>query len=532
MTPVDTSERLANFRETEPKRPAGRRWILLAVVAIPVLAIIYIAIVALNWPFKEQALIDVLQERSVRSVTIARFYRTYFPPGCVAEGINFLHRKHKNKPPLIMIQKLELQTSYARLFTFQQELSRVRATGMHVTVPPRSPDGGPNPVMPLTHGQPGSKMKIGTVIADGAVLDFLSGDPGKQPYRITIEKLAIDGVGNDTALSYKAVLTNMKPPGEIRSKGQFGPWNPDDPARTPVKGDYTFENANLGVFSGISGRLFSKGSFQGMLDHIEAVGTVNVPQFHVTGSGHSRQLTAQFHAAVDGTNGNTSLENVTAHFDNTTVTARGMVSGAKGEKGKIVRVDIASTGGRIEDLLKLFIEAKRAPMTGNISFQAHVEVPPEAEQFVQKVKLDGAFGVGGGKFTSTETQGSIDKLSASAKKAEKVKQQEDPETVLDNLTGKVVLRDGTASCSNLAFNVPGANAKLHGTYSLIDYKVDLHGTLITTGNVSNGTSGFKSLLVKAITPLFKRKAKAKIVPFRITGTYGNTSVALDLGKIR
>ncbi len=530
MTPIEAVDKPASVRATHPMW--RKRWVLLALIAAPVLFIVYIAIVALNWPFKEQALIDVLQERSVRSVTIAHFYRTYFPPGCVAEGVQFLHRKHKNKPPLIVIQKLTLQSNYAQIFTFQRKLSSARATGMHVTVPPRSPDGAPNPVMPLTHSQTGSKMKIGTVMADGAILDFLSSDQGKPPYRITIDKLSIDGLGNDTALSYNAVLMNAKPPGQIRSNGQFGPWNADDPARTPVKGNYTFANAKLGVFEGISGTLFSKGSFQGTLDHIETVGAVNVSQFHVTGSGHTRQLTAQFHAAVDATNGNTSLEYVTAHFDNTTVIAKGTVSGASGEKGKTITVDIASTSGRIEDLLDLFIEAKRAPMTGSINFQAHVEVPPEAEQFVQKVKLQGAFGVGGGKFTSAETQGSIDKLSASAKKTDKVKRQEDPETVLDNLTAKVVLRGGTASLSNLAFSVPGADARLDGTYNLIDYRVDLHGTLITTGNVSDGTSGFKSLLVKAITPLFKKKAKAKIVPFKITGTYGHTSVALDVGKIR
>jgi hypothetical protein len=100
--------------------------------------------------------------------------------------------------------------------------------------------------------------------------------------------------------------------------------------------------------------------------------------------------------------------------------------------------------------------------------------------------------------------------------------------VLSNLKGHVVLRDGIATLSNVSFSVPGAFARIYGTYSLIDYKVDLHGTLITTGKVADATSGFKAVLVKAITPFLKKRAKAKIVHFKITGKYQHTTVSLDL----
>src|SRR5580765_2819547 len=63
-------------------------------------AAVYIVIIAMNWPFTQWAVIDVLQQRSLRAVTIGRFDRTYFPPGCIAEDVRFLHRKHKEKPPL------------------------------------------------------------------------------------------------------------------------------------------------------------------------------------------------------------------------------------------------------------------------------------------------------------------------------------------------------------------------------------------------------------------------------------------------
>jgi hypothetical protein len=62
-----------------PKRHfVKRHWLLL--VMVPALFAMECIILALNWPFQKQDLIDILQERSGRSVTIGRFERTYFPP--------------------------------------------------------------------------------------------------------------------------------------------------------------------------------------------------------------------------------------------------------------------------------------------------------------------------------------------------------------------------------------------------------------------------------------------------------------------
>ncbi|MGH9695045.1 MAG: hypothetical protein ACRD5Z_12920, partial [Bryobacteraceae bacterium] len=83
---------------------------------------------------------------------------------------------------------------------------------------------------------------------------------------------------------------------------------------------------------------------------------------------------------------------------------------------------------------------------------------------------------------------------------------------------------------NLSFTIPAAKASIHGTYSLIDYKIDLRGTLLTTGNPSEATTGFKSLMVKVITPFFRKKHTAKVVPFKINGSYSNANMSLDLGR--
>ncbi|MBV9767507.1 MAG: hypothetical protein JOZ48_21890 [Acidobacteriaceae bacterium] len=512
------------------KRPARRsrsRWARWIAVAVASLVTIYIAIIAMNWPFKEQAVVDALQNRSLRAVTIGHFYRTYFPPGCTAEDIRFLHRKHKEKAPLITVRKLVLVTTYSRIFTLRERLSLVRVMDMHVTVPPTEP-GQPNPVMPLTYVKSQAAIKIDKIIADGAILDFLS-KTGKKPYRLVIDKLRLDGVGDNEPISYKTLISNELPPGKIRSTGAFGTWNPKDPGRTPLHGSYTFENANLAAFGGISGTLFSSGSFKGILGDISVAGTANVPNFKVYDTSHARPLAVQYQATVDGTKGDTILNAVTARFDRTVAHFKGFVAKVGNTEGKTASIDIWTNRGRVEDVLKLFISGETAPMSGVFTFGGRFDLPPGPEPFLHRLKMRGDFGVAAGKFANSETEGDLTRLSDSSNTRREQPGEQPAGNVLSNLKGHGSATNGTARLSNVAFAIPGANAWIHGTYGLIDYKIDLHGTLLTTGDPSRATTGFKTLMVKVITPFFKRKHAVRFVPFKITGTYSNVNVGLDLG---
>ena len=525
---------VAEARESEKIAPrkhfAREHWIALTAAGVAIVSAIYSIVLALSWSFDKQDVINVMQERSARSVTIDRFYRTYFPPGCVAEGVKFLHRFHKEKAPLITVQKLVMTTSYARMLTLQRRLTLVRVFNMHVTVPPSEP-GKPNPVMPLTYsGNSGASIVVDHTIADGAVLEFLSKEQGKNPFRLVIDKLRLDGIGNNEPMFYRTIISTQMPPGKIRSTGVFGTWNPKDPGSTPVHGADTFENANLAAFGGVSGTLSSSGKFSGTLRHVNVDGTTDVPNFRVTDTSHTRRLSAQFKAVVDGTKGDTFLNNVTAQFDRTTVYFKGSVAGQEGEGGKLISLDMSEGSGRIEDLLDLFISAKTPPMTGNVTFRGHVDIPPGAGQLVERMKLKGDFGVAAGKFTDSGTEGDITRLSESAGKKSKAQGEEHPEMVLSDLTGHAVSNNGVARLSHMSFTVPGAKATLDGTYNLVNYKVDLHGVLVTTGQPGDATTGVKSFLVKGLTPFFKRRHAAKVVPFKITGSYQKTECMLDFGS--
>lgn len=509
-------------------RFARKHWLALAIAGLVIVAAIYWIVLALNWPFEKQAIIDVLQERSARQVTIAKFYKTYFPPGCVAENINFLHRVHKEKQPLITVQRLVMTTNWGRILTLQRKLTLVRIFNMHVTVPPSQP-GKPNPIMPLTYnGGSGASVVIDRTIADGAVLDFLSKEQGKKPFRLTIDKLRLDGIGNNEPMFFRTIISNELPPGKIQATGVFGTWNPKNPGSTPLRGTYRFDNANLLSFGGVSGTLFSTGKFNGTLNHINVDGITDIPNFKVTDTSHTRRLKTEFKAVVDGTKGDTFLNDVTAHFDRTVVTFKGSVAAQEGQSGKLVKLDMIEQTGRIEDLLDLFISAKTPQMTGDVTFQGHFELPPGEAAFVKRMKLEGDFGAAG-KFTDKETEADVTRLSDSAEKKHKP-EPENPATVISDLKGHAVATNGIAKLSDLSFTVPGAKATLEGTYKLTNYEIDLHGTLVTTGQPGDATTGFKSFVVKAITPFFKRKHSEKVVPFKLTGKYGNVSCSLDLGS--
>jgi hypothetical protein len=514
-----------------PLRPERRiyRWRLWLPVLLIAGAIVYIAVIAMNWPFREQAVINVLEQRSLRTVTVGRFYRTYFPPGCTAEDVRFLHRKHKEKQPLITVQKLVLVTGYSRILLLQDRLSLVRVTDMHVTVPPTAP-GQPNPVMPLTYTKSAPSIKIDRIIADGSILDFLSSQTDKKPYRLVIDKLRLDGIGNNLPMPYNALISNQMPPGKIRSAGVFGTWNPKDPGSTPVQGNYSFEKANLGVFGGLSGTLFSSGSFRGTLREIGVRGTADVPDFKVQDASHQRELRVAYRAAVNGTNGDTKLEEVTARFDETTAYFRGLVAKGGGGDGKTAAIDMWTERGRVEDILRLFISAKTAPMSGAFTFSGHAEIPPGPEPFLRRLKLTGDFGVAGGKFANARTESDLTRLSDSSHQSNEQPSEQPAGNVLSDLKGHGVAENGMATLSNVSFTIPGAKTWIHGTYGLIDYKVDLRGTLLTTGSPSKATTGFKSLVVKVITPLFKKKHEQKLVPIKLTGSYSKIDAALDLGR--
>jgi hypothetical protein len=497
-----------------------------------VLAVIALAlgiggvILALHWPFSQDRITQSLQESFPATVTFQKFRPTYFPhPGCVGEGLVF--RRLGSLPdtrPIVTIERITFVGHYIDILLRPGYLARIVMNGFRVRVPP---DG--TPLEKSNWKETPSSIRVDEIVANGAVLEIARADP-HTPLLFDIHTLKLGSVSHDKLMSYAVSLHNPLPPGEIQSHGQFGPWNSSDPGQTPVAGQYTFQNADLGVFHGIAGMLSSEDNFRGPLQHIEAQGSIDIPDFMVARSQHSVHVTSDFHAFVDGTNGDVDLERVNAAFLKTRVIAKGKIAGQAGQHGKTASVDLAVREGRIQDVLRLFVRGPKPPLNGTTSFRAHVVIPPEDRTFLQKLRLTGDFGIAGGEFTKPSVQTNVENLSERARGAKPADKpdDEDPDRVISGLAGHVELRNATALLSDLSFVVPGASAQMHGTYNLESEAVDLHGTLKTDAEFSKMTGGFKSVLLKPFDVFFKRKHAGAAVPVHLTGTYAAPQIGLDL----
>jgi hypothetical protein len=231
---------------------------------------------------------------------------------------------------------------------------------------------------------------------------------------------------------------------------------------------------------------------------------------------------------VNGLNGDTVLNDAESRLDRTVIKSQGEIKGDSQKPGKAAHLHLSVNEGRIEDLLLLFTRSQQPSMTGAVDFQADLDLPP-GPGFLEKLELRGDFGMSDSRFTKPSTQAPINHLSKSAEGMSKKEEKEDTRTVLSDIKGHVSTQNGIATLSRVSFMVPGAQASMSGTYNLLDKAVHLQGTLRTTGEISDTTSGLKAGFLKLISP-FLKKHSVTVVPFKITGTAGHSTVALDLAR--
>jgi hypothetical protein len=414
------------------------------------------------------------------------------------------------------VKRLTIVGNLTGLFT--KHLALIRLQGAHAVFPTFGNGTSWTPTR--------STVVVDRLIANDALLDFSSDPLDEKPVRFVVHEFIANQLAAREPMKFKVRVQNPLPPGEVEATGTFGPWKMDNVSATPLGGNYVFREANLGVFEGISGVLSSSGKFQGTLDGISVEGETKTPEFHIQGRSHSVPLDTGFAAYVDPSNGDLALHEVTARVRQTTVQSQGRIAGRQNKHGKTAAIDLAVQNGRIQDLLLLFVSEKESPLSGAVNLKAHAFVPPGEVPFLKKLRMTGDFGIADALFSKPDTQQSLDKLSASARG--KTEEVEDPENIVSDLQGHVVVDSGIARFSDLSFRVPGAHAHLHGTFNLTNARIDLHGILSMDASLPKATSGVKSFLLKALNPFLKKNHRggAKF-PVSITGTYRKPEYKAD-----
>src|SRR5262245_41635358 len=309
------------------------------------------------------------------------------------EGISLRHHGNPDLPPMFVLKKFSFRVDLGSLFDPQKIVRSVAIDGMEINVPPKAKRHD------LDSGE--QNVDTGVIIEDVVItnsrLRILPKDEDKTPLEFDLHHIRLESAGKNVAMKYSATLTNAKPPGEIQSNGSFGPWAAADPGDTPLKGQYEFQDADLGVFDGIAGILHSTGEFEGTLDAIAVNGQATVPDFRLKRAGNPVPLSTRFNVMVDGTNGNTVLKPVIGKLGNTEFKTSGGVIKREKHAPLMISLDVTIPNGNLRDVLTLATEGPPF-MEGRMRLATKIDIPPLSGKVSEKLLLGGNFSISQGRF--------------------------------------------------------------------------------------------------------------------------------------
>ncbi len=425
-------------------------------------------------------------------------------------------------------------------------ISDIRLKGLRIDMPPRphfmhlpSRENAETP-KPASSTQ-SIQIRIGSIEGTNADLVIETSKPGKLPKEFVIQRFKVTDVVPNVPMHFEAALTNPIPLGTIRTKGTFGPWQVSDPAASPVAGDYSFNNADLGTIKGIAGILNSTGRYEGTLRNINVDGVTDTPDFRLSNSDHTLPLHTIFHAIVDGTDGDTYLDPVDATLARSHIVAKGQIvrvlepagDGTRHSIGHDIALKIDVSRGRIEDFLRIATRGNTPVLTGNVEVKTMLHIPPGPVPVVKKMMLSGGnFSLTEAQFTSSKVQDRIAELSLRGQGKPHDQQDISSDSVQANMSGDFKLGNGTLTLANLAFTVPGADIELAGTYGIDNGALNFSGVAKMEAPVSKVVGGWKGLLLKPADRFFKKDGAGAAVPIHIRGTRKDPDFGIDLKRLK
>jgi hypothetical protein len=504
------------------------RWFILAVGGT--LVVLMVAAAAGSRTATLRRLVtEAMADRLDSEVELAVFSVDTFPTVTVrGEGLVVRHKGRRDVPPLISIRSFSVHGGMLGLLNRPRRFGSVQLTGLQISIPPGGIDNDPKPAAEAATGaRRESPFVIDRLQADGAELRIIPKQAGKEPRVFAIHRLEMRSLGIAERMPFKAELTNPVPRGAIQTEGEFGPWARHDPGATALTGRYTFANADLSTIKGIAGILTSTGEFGGQLRRISVRGQTRTPDFRIDISGQPVPLETRFQAVVDGTDGDTYLNDVYATIQDTQLHATGAVTGTPGVKGRTVQLQVRIEDGRIEDLLRLSVKGEQPLMVGDVALRSEFTLPPGADDVVERLRLSGEFDVDA-RFTDPAVQS---KLTGMSRRARGMEPTSGAGNVVSGLSGRFRMQDGVISFPTLGFSLPGATVSLRGTYGLQSEALEFDGTLRMQATLSEAAGGgIKSFLLKAVDPLFRKRNAGAVLPIKVRGTRSEPKVGLDVVK--
>lgn len=564
----------------QPGEPAKKKsiWLRVALglgVALVVLLIAaFIAgevLIHRAQPMLKAKVVETLSNRFDSRVELDRFHVSLVEGLSVTgSGLSLYPNRLQAAEPMIAVKDFSFHATWKQLFATPTRVGKVNLTGLAVHLPPKSQRSSMPHLSSSSSSSSGGgfKIQIGEIDCDQTTLVMGTDKPNKVPLEFDIHHLQLWSVGPGQPMKFHAILVNPKPVGDIDSSGYFGPFVADSPADTPVSGDYSFTNADLGTLKGIGGTLSSTGRYQGTLDSIVVDGKTSTPDFKLDIASHPVPLNTTFHAIVDGTNGDTHLEPVDAWLLHSHIVAKGDVVRNANVKGHDIRLDVKLDPALIQDVLELGAKADKPLLNGSLTMHTSFHLPPGKESVIDKLNLAGSFAIENAHFTSEKFQSKVDELSLRGQgKAKEAKQESDalkkdaappPATdsaagssqpakpassssagasdpisaeanVASDIRGDFVFSGGKIELKQMQYRVPGADIDIDGSYTLKGGALDFQGSARLDAKISQLVTGWKSLLLKPIDPFFAKHGAGTFVPIKVGGTRSDPHIGLDFG---
>jgi hypothetical protein len=474
---------------------------------------------ALERRFNSRVELDNLNVSVIHGLEVSGYgLRIYATADVVAAGM---------KTPIIAVQRFHFHADIKGLFLKPMDVGSVHVIGLAVHIPPRE--------MRRPIAGDGEQRHFGTIkivldeiVCDDSQLVLDTSKPGKEPRVFVLRHVVLHDLGPDAAMPYDAEITNGIPVGEIHAVGHFGPWNNESPGDSAIDGHYTFDHADLYPIKGIGGTLHSTGDFTGQLNHIAVQGLADVPNFSLDSAVHPMPLHSEFSAHVDGTDGDTYLDQVKARLGASDFTCKGSVVRIKGQ-GHLVDLDVDIPAGRIQDFLHLAVKTQPVIMTGILQMRTHIHIPPGHESVMKKANIAGNFTLQQVHFTRQPWQEKIDELSLRAQGDPRDAKPGAPQ-VASQMTGTFQMSGASLNFKSIDYMVPGANVQMAGVYSLDGKNFDFAGTIRTEAKPSQMVvAPWKRLLLKAVDPFLAKDGAGMQVPFKVSGTESAPKFGLDFG---
>lgn len=517
----------------------GRRHRLLQAILALLSVLVAAEIVAVLYtlrhaePILRTRVIQALSSRFDSQVQLGEFHVS-IRHGLSVEGENLSLRSNLEPalPPQIVVRQFRFHARLLDMFHSPMHIGLVEVRGLVVRIPPAERRAE---MVSAENRRKRLAISIDRVLCTDALLLMIPADPNRVPLRFAIRSLSLWSVGPGHPMRFQASLLNPRPVGEIATAGNFGPWHARHPGNTPIAGIYSFTNADLSTTKGIAGKLSSSGRFAGKLDTIAVDGSTDTPDFSLHISGRQVALHTNFHAIVNGTNGDTYLQPVHAHFLNTFLTATGYVVRAHARKGHDIYLNVSIDRGRVEDLLLLGVKAGPPVMSGALQMKTKFELKAGAESVSRRVRMAGTFQTENVTFSNRRLQKRIDELSLRSqgrvREAKLLEAQSQTAVPLPDIParmqGDFQLQDRDLTLPRLVCTVPGTEIQLAGNYTLDGKEFDFTGKARMDAHVSQMVGGWQGALLRPLNRLFTKNGANTQVAIRIRGTQSRPHIGIS-----